>query len=228
MKKGSIRPNPVENQVYRHFKGTLYQIVTIAVHTEDSEKLVVYKSVENPEKVFARPLEMFMSEVDRFRYPMIRAKYRFTLVEDGEEEEAQAQEIEENTETIGVEEPLEAEETAGSEETAEQEEIAEPDGTVESEMPSETVEEITDDNAVYKADGTLVIDPVVEAILDEKDFTKKIENFQLLRNKCTEEMLTTLAISLDVQLSGNTVEEKYAEILKTLKMHEKYETGRLR
>ena len=80
------RQTPVAGQIYKHFKGNLYKVLAVAVHTESEEKLVVYQSVDNPDRVFARPLEMFMSDIDRFRYPLIRAKYRFTLVSEPEEE----------------------------------------------------------------------------------------------------------------------------------------------
>ena len=87
IKMASKRQAPVEGQIYKHFKGSLYRIVTIAVHTETSDKLVVYQSIEKPERVFARPLDMFMSEVDRLRYPLVKAKYRFTLLVEAEETE---------------------------------------------------------------------------------------------------------------------------------------------
>lgn len=191
------RQAPVEGQIYKHFKGSLYRIVTIAVHTETSDKLVVYQSVEKPERVFARPLDMFMSEVDRLRYPLVKAKYRFTLlVEATEEEECESE--------------------------AEEPEVEEPD------IDSEALTATDDDNATFKENGELVLDPYVEAVLDEKEFSKKIENFEFLRGKCTEDMLVTIAISLDIQLMEGTVEEKYAQILKTLRMHEKYESSRLR
>ena len=92
----------------------------------------------------------------------------------------------------------------------------------------ETEEQSDDDSAVYKDNGELVIDPYVEGVLDEKEFSKKIEFFEMLRGKCTEDMLTTIAISLDIQLQEGSIEDKYSQILRTLKMHEKYETSRLR
>lgn len=91
-----------------------------------------------------------------------------------------------------------------------------------------TEEQSDDDSAVYKDNGELVIDPYVEGVLDEKEFSKKIEFFEMLRGKCTEDMLTTIAISLDIQLQEGSIEDKYSQILRTLKMHEKYETSRLR
>lgn len=200
------RQTPVAGQIYKHFKGNLYKVLAVAVHTESEEKLVVYQSVDNPDRVFARPLEMFMSDIDRFRYPLIRAKYRFTLVSEPEEE-------------------------TNGEETKEEEikeETLNEDTKEEDVKDEETEEQSDDDSAVYKDNGELVIDPYVERVLDEKEFSKKIEFFEMLRGKCTEDMLTTIAISLDIQLQEGSIEDKYSQILRTLKMHEKYETSRLR
>lgn len=200
------RQTPVAGQIYKHFKGNLYKVLAVAVHTESEEKLVVYQSVENPDRVFARPLEMFMSDIDRFRYPLIRAKYRFTLVSEPEEETNGEETKEEET----------------------KEETLNEDTKEEDVKDEETEEQSYDDSAVYKDNGELVIDPYVEGVLDEKEFSKKIEFFEMLRGKCTEDMLTTIAISLDIQLQEGSIEDKYSQILRTLKMHEKYETSRLR
>lgn len=200
------RQTPVAGQIYKHFKGNLYEVLAVAVHTESEEKLVVYQSVDNPDRVFARPLEMFMSDIDRFRYPLIRAKYRFTLVSEPEEETNGEETKEEET----------------------KEETLNEDTRGEDVKDEETEEQSDDDSAVYKDNGELVIDPYVEGVLDEKEFSKKIEFFEMLRGKCTEEMLTTIAISLDIQLQEGSIEDKYSQILRTLKMHEKYETSRLR
>ena len=200
------RQTPVAGQIYKHFKGNLYKVLAVAVRTESEEKLVVYQSVDNPDRVFARPLEMFMSDIDRFRYPLIRAKYRFTLVSEPEEETNGEETKEEET----------------------KEETLNEDTKEEDVKDEETEEQSDDDSAVYKDNGELVIDPYVEGVLDEKEFSKKIEFFEMLRGKCTEDMLTTIAISLDIQLQEGSIEDKYSQILRTLKMHEKYETSRLR
>ena len=63
----------------RHFKGNLYVVKYFAQHTETNETMVVYLSVLNPDKVYTRPLEMFMSEVDKTKYPNATQKYRFEL-----------------------------------------------------------------------------------------------------------------------------------------------------
>jgi len=66
--------------VYRHFKGKLYFVEDIATHSETQELYVVYRELYDDYKCFVRPLEMFASEVDHDKYPDVKQKYRFELV----------------------------------------------------------------------------------------------------------------------------------------------------
>ncbi len=72
------RPLPVAGQKYKHFKiGKVVTIIGISRHTETEEVSVVY---EYEGIIWNRPLEMFMSEVDKKKYPNAKQKYRFELI----------------------------------------------------------------------------------------------------------------------------------------------------
>ncbi len=76
-----MRIIPVEGEIYHHFKGNEYQIVTIAEHSEDGTQMVVYRAMYGEEKCYVRPLDMFMEEIDTEKYPDAAQKYRFEKVE---------------------------------------------------------------------------------------------------------------------------------------------------
>ena len=68
--------------IVRHFKGNQYEILHIAQDSETMEKMVVYRALYGECGVWVRPLEMFLSPVDREKYPDVQQTYRFEKVED--------------------------------------------------------------------------------------------------------------------------------------------------
>lgn len=66
-------------RTYRHFKGNFYKVLCLAIDSETGEKVVVHQRRGELDSIWTRPLDMFMSEVDREKYPNACQKYRFEL-----------------------------------------------------------------------------------------------------------------------------------------------------
>lgn len=65
--------------IYRHFKGTHYKVIAVAKDSETLEEKVVYTNVDT-EATWIRPIDEFLSLVDKNKYPNIKQKYRFEEV----------------------------------------------------------------------------------------------------------------------------------------------------
>lgn len=86
------RPLFEPGDIVQHFKreiisdkesmAFLYEIVGIAQHTETDEYLVIYRALYGDRKIYARPWEMFCSQVDKEKYPDIKQVHRFEKYKD--------------------------------------------------------------------------------------------------------------------------------------------------
>ena len=65
--------------IYKHFKGDLYLVEDIAIHSETMEKFVVYRALYGETELYVRPYNSFMGKVDRTKYPKVSQEYRFEL-----------------------------------------------------------------------------------------------------------------------------------------------------
>jgi len=65
--------------IYKHFKGDYYLVEDVAIHSETNEKYVVYRQLYGESKLYIKPYDMFISKVDRNKYPDVKQQYRFEL-----------------------------------------------------------------------------------------------------------------------------------------------------
>ena len=68
-------------QVYRHFKGDYYLVEALARDSETNEPCVIYRKLYGDGGLWLRPLEMFLSKVEKEKYPDCPQEYRFELQE---------------------------------------------------------------------------------------------------------------------------------------------------
>lgn len=70
----------VKGGLYRHFKGMLYVVEDVAFHSESMEEYVVYRQLYGEHRLFIRPKAMFLSPVDREKYPESEQEWRFEFI----------------------------------------------------------------------------------------------------------------------------------------------------
>lgn len=69
-----------KNRKVRHFKNKEYLVIDVAWHTENEEWVVIYRALYGDCRLYARPLQMFMSKVDKVKYPNATQEYRMEII----------------------------------------------------------------------------------------------------------------------------------------------------
>ena len=69
--------------IVRHFKGNEYEILCFARDSETQAEMVVYRALYGERGTWVRPKEMFLSKVDREKYPDVAQEYRFEKMTEG-------------------------------------------------------------------------------------------------------------------------------------------------
>ena len=194
-----MREIPKPGQIYRHFKGHLYQIVTIARHSETLEALVIYQALYGDFQVYARPLHMFMSELDKEKYSDVKQRERFELVRTANEitmEEMQAEPV---VEVVRVQET--------------------PAQEVQIEVVRES-EELTPQ--------VVQLDAGVEEFLDADSYEERLRIFTGMQHRLTDDMINIIAISMDTEVPEGELSDRVASLKNYLLMQVKYECNRIR
>ena len=217
---------PKSGEFYRHFKNKLYQVITVATHSETGEELVIYQALYGDYKTYARPLAMFSSEVDHEKYPDVVQKYRFERVEPGDwEKHVEQASVWEDTGAASDVDCDGAEkfpDTAGyrkCEEVQTQENIAQE--TTRITEVSLKVENPADESEAQ-------INPKVLEFLDTEDFDERYNILVSLRDELDDQMVNILAVALDVVIPEGRIEERYDALKNCLRTRQRYESTRLR
>ena len=212
---------PKPHEIYKHFKGNLYQVVTIAEHSETGEQLVIYQALYGDFKTYARPLVMFTGEVDRQRYPEVTQRFRFEL--QGTDADRQIRE----TEAAGVEHPVSTQTTV----TASQPAAAQATPIVAQNIAAQataTAAQTIIAPVSPAEDEEPALDPLVLEFLDADSYEEKLNILAGLHHRITNEMITTMSISCDIEVNDGEPEERYEELKNCLLTMEKFECNRLR
>lgn len=193
---------PRPHEIYKHFKGNLYQITAIATHTETEETLVVYQALYGDFKTYARPLEMFVSEVDRQKYPDAGQRFRFELQGDNEErKKAREQDADKKALMAGQDAPM---------------------------ADWESVTDATLATAQESDEEAVDLDPQVLEFLDARSYETRLNILAGIQHRVTDDMITTMAVACDIEVPDGDTQERLASLKNCLLTLEKYECNRLR
>lgn len=196
-----MRANPQPYQIYKHFKGNLYQIISLASDSETCDTQVVYQALYSPYKVWIRPLTMFMSEVDHDKYPEITQEYRFELQANlPNDKQDVTKEAAQRYKTIQI------------------------NNTIQTETASVNSADSTDEDF----DEDVALDPLVLEFLDSDTYEQKLNILASLHSRITNEMINTMAIAMDVEVGEGDVEQRFIELCNCVQTLKKYECSRLR
>lgn len=193
---------PKPGEIYKHFKNRLYQIITVAIHTESNEKMVVYQALYGDFKTYVRPLSMFISEVDKNKYPEVQQKYRFELV------------TLENNEDISPKEVK-----------------IEPDKEPEDMLIRKEISEIMkepekDESVDNKTEGE--VNSILLDFLDADSYGEKLIILTSNKKYITDQLLNDMAASMDCTVEDGDIEDRYNGLLFCLQTFARFESSGLR
>lgn len=195
---------PAAWQVYRHFRGNLYQVLTLARKEDTGEQLVIYQALYPPYQTYARSLESFTSEVDHEKYPDAQQRYRFELVAGRDENQ---QNVPSDMEGTG----------------------SEADGTDENPQDESTGQEAAeaDDTSdrILPADNTAKL---IEEFLDCDSAAERMELLRSMRPQLTDRMVDTMAMGAGFDVAQGPLDARIDDLMNCLQTVARFETDRSR
>lgn len=206
---------------YRHFKGNVYQVKTIAKDCDSLEDHVIYQAMYPPFGTWSRKLSEFVSVVDVEKYPEAKQKYRFQRMKESElTEDATLQKVEvKKIEVIKVANP----ETAGDKEEQKPEQT-----TTDQELRRALVSGRAQDYLPDSISAEEIAHRGMLQILDETDYKEKRHLLVGLKPYLDEKWINNIALAMDLVLEEGTLEEKYESLLHCIDTFARYDGGRLR
>ena len=214
-----MRKDPRPFEKYHHFKGHDYQIITLAKDASDGHMIVVYQGLYPPYQMFARDLDEFMSEVDRRKYPDAVQRERFALIRRDGEVASTAPSVNNDHSTVSPvvrdEKPVITQVRPSSR----------PESSVQASGTENNAQTIKSDDASQNGSG---INPSLLRCLDADSVNDKLKVLYEIRQELTPEILTPMELSIGMEPSDASVEERAAFIKKTLLTRQQFEKDRLR
>ncbi|MDE6687977.1 MAG: DUF1653 domain-containing protein [Lachnospiraceae bacterium] len=231
---------PKAFEIYRHFKGNLYQVMMLAEEEGTGNMLVVYQGLYAPFKVYARPLSNFLERLDPMKYPGAAQVYRFERVTDIETVTASSAEM--PGESVALSAPpetlLQGQDSTAFENnpatmteeifTASTEEI--PTGksvqtAPEVDMMKTSVQTAPEADMAETAGG---INPDLLLVLDAREPEEKLDALFRIKNRLTPDMLTVIEMSQGMEPQETwSIEERYKHIKNDIITKQKYEQKRI-
>lgn len=215
-----------EGELYKHFKGQIYQIRALATNSADNTAMVVYQAMYPPFVTWVRPLSSFLEKIDKNIYPDATQEYRFEKITfDGQNPDIEkicttdtmivtdATHPETFSETVHMHEA----ETSDNVTSVSDEEIA--SALLSGQVERKLAGRISDKEIAAK--GLMIF-------LDAADYHDKCQIFLSLRQYLNDTMLNNIAVTLDLVLDDGSPEQHFDTILNCLQTHEHYECNRLR